>query len=749
MNHTLTMKISLNQESRAKILKHSVYILILITIASFMTLITDHERLFNENHINRNSSNGFWNYKSFMGTPELVSVNTGVISLNSLAGRIISSLNADWLYPLLAVIGIYLIVVLRSKDKLIAVIFGIFYLFLFYLPSLKQEDKLFIESLAYLPWFLLSLHLYIQKFSLTRMGFFLFNYILTAYSDNIKLSVYVFSVSLLTIGLDSVKLLKNRKFKTFIGKTGFFIISSFVIMPNLIITWIKNISLSEQLELINNTFTEVNKVNSLSEQVYSFLNLPYSLKNIFDYSNSIGISSILFVFLVISILLTYKKSVKIFIYLTLLISVHFVINTKTEFRNSTTIELSAFCGLLIMYYLSEWFSDIRNNYIIIDKPIKILISAAVFLILIIISSISFLFVESTPVNLSIFRQSIFFYSTAIILLLGFYTFAIRKISGYLLLVLCLAIMFSDFLFMQFNSNTTTIDTTENNSWDFKRSSLKDLRLEDGNFFYPDRHFYNDPWAEYLPMLNGNTKMISSRYRDVTAKLIDSKKISGDPMNWNVINMLNTRYILFNMKLELPYLKYIHYDRSNNLILYENSGNLPPVRTIHKIINCSSEEALLDSLVNTNNIKELAFTFSDSVQTCIYPEKSDIKDVKQTESSVSFNINVKDSAFVVIAKSYFKDLYSLQIDGKEHEYVPVNQCLIGFPVYSGTHKISFSIIQHDNKVWTFLQSILILLSILFIIFSKIKYLCYCFPERTEKIKAKAVNLINKWRSNGKT
>lgn len=544
-----------------------------------------------------------------------------------------------------------------------------------------------------------------------------------------------------------MEILRNKKYRICLKKLGFYILSVLVILPNLIITWIKNSLVSKQLEPIHNVYNGVNLVNSLSEKVYSWINLPLNLKHLMSIPESTGISALLLVLLTFYILMNKRKSVKFILYISLLIVVNYVINIKTETQLST--ELFLFSTALVIFSLSGWFSDFTNNYIIVRNPIQLLIASGVFLSFFLVNLTSYLFVRGTEVNRIIFKNSIFFYPVCIVMLLGLFAFVHRKISRHLLLAICLVIVFIEFLHVNLNNNADRADSLSKTDTIVMTTGLKDYNSTNGYFFYPGKEFYNDSWADQLKMLNGNTYLISARYRKVTERLVDKSRIDKDPFNWNVINMLNAKYIMFGMKLNLSHLKYMFYDRDNKVILYENSKSLPVVRTVKDIVNCNSADALLDSLVYTDDIVNKAFVVDDSLNKGTYSGDAQFSNIDLTESSVSFEINVKDTAFVVLAKNYFKGLYSLTVDGKDTGYIPVNHCLIGFPVYSGSHKIDFRIIPHDNKVWTFLQNILILLSIIFILFSKVKYLAYCFPEKAKKIKTAVKSMIQKWRSNGKT
>ncbi len=718
-----------------------------MTITLFFASETNKNILFSCQNTDNSITSSNWNDNSFFGTPDLISVNDGVMSINSIITGIINCFGAQWILPVLAVFGVYTIVSLKSRDSVIAVLLGIMYLLLYVLPLLKQENMILVESAAFLPWFILSLYLYISKFSLTRMGFFLFNFILTAYSNNVRISIFTISFSLIAILWNSVDSLRKKRMKVYLKKLGFYFLSVLVILPNLIITWSKNSITIKQLELVHFVFNGVNQVNSMSEKVYSLINLPLNLKALFSITSGVGISLLLFTLLLVYSLTSFKKSVKPLLYISILIVVNFVINIKTESHSAS--ELFLFCGLLLIFYINDWFSDLSNNYVIIAKPMSILISAAVIVGFFILNLISYLFVSETTVNGLIFRNSLFFYPVSCIMLLGLFAFIHRKIPGSLLLLLCAVVIFSEFLFMNVNYNLDNRDSSRDEELVFHSSKLEGYNTEDGYFFYPGKDFYSDPRADHLKMLNGNTDFISSRYRRVTEKLVDKQRITGDPFNWNIINMLNVKYILFNMKLKLQNLKYVEYDRENELIMYENTDRLPIVRIVTELVNCNSVDDVLDSLVFTDNIAERAFVVNDSLYCRSYSDSVDIKDIKLVENSVSFEINVKDTAFVVLAKNYFEGLYSLRVDGKNSGYIPVNHCLVGFPVNPGNHNINFRIIHHDNKVWTFLQNILILLSIIFILFSKVKYLAYCFPEKAEKIKTAVKSLIQKWRSNGKT
>lgn len=145
------MKFIYDPELRSKIIKHTACLLILMIIAMFAASETNRNFMSNNRLVDSCSESLNWNFNSFFGTPDLVSVHDGVLSINSIITGSIRFTGTLLLFPILAILGIYTLVYRKSGDYLISILFAVLYLLLYMLPVIKDENMVLIESAAFLP----------------------------------------------------------------------------------------------------------------------------------------------------------------------------------------------------------------------------------------------------------------------------------------------------------------------------------------------------------------------------------------------------------------------------------------------------------------------------------------------------------------------------------------------------------------------------------------------------------------------
>jgi len=146
-------------------------------------------------------------------------------------------------------------------------------------------------------------------------------------------------------------------------------------------------------------------------------------------------------------------------------------------------------------------------------------------------------------------------------------------------------------------------------------------------------------------------------------------------NINVLNMLNTKYIIAE-------------DGKGNIFPYENTdanGNAWFVSEVKKLDNANAEIIALDSL----NTKTKAVT-TQSLQSKIYKADSTstiiISNYKPNYLKYQSN-NINDG-FAVFSEIYYSHGWKAFIDGKEVPHYRVNYVLRGMEVPKGRHTIEF-------------------------------------------------------------
>ncbi len=182
-------------------------------------------------------------------------------------------------------------------------------------------------------------------------------------------------------------------------------------------------------------------------------------------------------------------------------------------------------------------------------------------------------------------------------------------------------------------------------------------------------------------LNGYNAAELKRYREVFDWYISRN-------NFNVLNMLNTKYI-------------IAQDEEGNIFPYLNdeaNGNAWFVNSLERVLSANDEIKLLDSL---NNKKKAIYTFSPPSNSFIFKRQpEEYKKTFKLDSTRSISVKEykpnyikyktrnKNDGFAVFSEIYYPHGWRTYIDGNEVSFRRVNYILRGMQVPAGEHVIEF-------------------------------------------------------------
>ena len=154
------------------------------------------------------------------------------------------------------------------------------------------------------------------------------------------------------------------------------------------------------------------------------------------------------------------------------------------------------------------------------------------------------------------------------------------------------------------------------------------------------------------------------------------------MNEQTINMLNTKYIIFN-------------DKEGNLTYQKNpdiNGNAWFVNRIYFAKNADEELQILDTL-HTKNGAVTSIKNKDKIQNR-YPKDS-TSIIKLTDKKINkftYKTFSNKKQFAVFSEMYFKD-WKATIDGKDAPIYQVDYVLRGMEIPSGKHTVVFTFVPN--------------------------------------------------------
>lgn len=271
-----------------------------------------------------------------------------------------------------------------------------------------------------------------------------------------------------------------------------------------------------------------------------------------------------------------------------------------------------------------------------------------------------------------------------------WTFLIKKISKTLLLICIVGLTVLDLGLVNKEFLNEDILVEENTMFtDFEENSVDSFLLQDKDTFriFPlGRDFGNARWSYYHQSIGGYHGAKIKRYQDLIESCLYSELIKGIPLNWNVINMLNVKYIIFNSQIPLPNLKEVFNDPVTGYYVYENLERLPRAWFVKEVIKESDPQKIRLLLNNPDFNPARTAVIEENIPSYNAPDTSYTRILKRDIHATEWEVYTDKDAFMTISEVYYPKGWKAFIDGKESPLYQTDYVLRGMVVPAGKHQV---------------------------------------------------------------
>jgi len=234
---------------------------------------------------------------------------------------------------------------------------------------------------------------------------------------------------------------------------------------------------------------------------------------------------------------------------------------------------------------------------------------------------------------------------------------------------------------------------------FENNAVDNYLLQDKDTYriFPlAREFGNARWSYNHQSLGGYHGAKLKRYQEIIEKSLHAELVQGIPLNWNIINMLNTKYIIFNNQLPLPNLEEVFYDQQNGLYVFKNLSVLPRAWFVKNAELISQPEQIFSKLNSPSfNPAETAIV-EEQVPAFSYSDSSSVKMLEKDLHQSKWEVNTPVNAFMTISEIYYPAGWKVFIDGKETKIYPVNYILRGVEIPAGKHHVEMKFVAETYQ-----------------------------------------------------
>ncbi|RQW05381.1 hypothetical protein EH223_04935 [candidate division KSB1 bacterium] len=163
------------------------------------------------------------------------------------------------------------------------------------------------------------------------------------------------------------------------------------------------------------------------------------------------------------------------------------------------------------------------------------------------------------------------------------------------------------------------------------------------------------------------------------------------INWNVVNMLNTKYLLMPGNFNHPNLVLVTQDEAQKIFVFRNEAALPRAFCV------GHTEVIPDRQERLQRLNQVSFK-PDSVaivekaltQTIQTPNSWETKITRYEPNYIDVQVTTDTPTLLVLSEIYYPAGWKAIMNGKEQEILHVNHILRGVVIPSGTNTVEFKL-----------------------------------------------------------
>ncbi len=317
-------------------------------------------------------------------------------------------------------------------------------------------------------------------------------------------------------------------------------------------------------------------------------------------------------------------------------------------------------------------------------------------------------------------------SIGLILLIGR-----KKIGKYTFLILIAILVVTDLLMID-SRLLQNVTPQQNIDKQYKKTNADKFLLQDSENFriYPlAREFGQNSWAYNHQTIGGYHGAKLKRYQEIIENCLNVEFLNRIPINWNIVNMLNAKYVIFSQKLPLENLEYVYYDRTLKQTIYLNKTYLPRAWFVTNTELIKDKKAIWKKLNDPEFSPSETAIVEKEVPAVFAPTESSVTPAGFDLHELKFDVVTDTTSFLTISEIYYPAGWKAYIDGEKTEIFCTNYILRGIVVPPGEHTVEMKF-ESNTYLWSLKLSLigLILATLIFII-GLINYIRLNFQGKT--------------------
>ncbi len=313
----------------------------------------------------------------------------------------------------------------------------------------------------------------------------------------------------------------------------------------------------------------------------------------------------------------------------------------------------------------------------------------------------------------------------------------KKLSAVALILIVGALNIFDLLQVQSRVKPQFTDVHRIERQYFRQTAIDQYLLKDKDLFriFPAGKLFGDNrWAYYHQSIGGYTPIKMYAIEELVEKNIYNGWDPSLPFNWNVLKILNVKYVIAQQLLKHPFLKLVQQDPNNHLYAYYFTGYLPRAFFVgsYKVVKDDQQRLRIINSKGFDPAKTALL--EEKLPAPIYqPDSSYTKVLKFTPNELKLEVYTDKQSLLVISQTYYPPGWKIFVDGKKVDKVfKTDHAIQSIIVPAGRHKVDMRFIPDSYYRDIRMASVSLIIIYLMILIPIAGY--FVRKKRTVKTKA---------------
>jgi hypothetical protein len=270
---------------------------------------------------------------------------------------------------------------------------------------------------------------------------------------------------------------------------------------------------------------------------------------------------------------------------------------------------------------------------------------------------------------------------------------------------------------------------------FRKSSADKILLQDTTYYrvFPitENPFNKNDWSYYHNSIGGYNAAKLRIYQDIIENCLYKGSDPQFPINWNILKMLNTKYIISKSQLPANNLIPYYYDKTKKLLVYKTDLDVKPAWFVGET-QIIPERLERFTVLNDKNFDAFSTAILEkSINKIIQkPDSSFVKVETASFNGMKYKIYTDKPTLFVVSEIYYPKGWKCYIDGREAEIYKTNHILRSMYIDSpGEHEVLFKFVPKTFMKYYHISVVGHIIAFLLLIGSAV----FTIKRRTEKRK----------------